>query len=236
MCKVLAINGSPAMSKGNTAMLLSAFSQGMQDAGGEVEITYASDLKIKPCSCNRMYCWYTKPGECCIKDEMQELIAKLKSTDILVLATPVYIPLPGAMQMVINRLVPVIEPLLEIREGRTRSKLREGYNIRQIVLVCTGDWWEMANADTVVRIVEEIALNMGVPFAGAVIRPHALMMKKDGQLTKEGEAVLEAARHAGKELVAEGKINPTTLTCVARPLISHEALNQKYNQWLQQEL
>ena len=235
MSTILAINGSPAMEKGNTAMLLSAFSQGMQDAGGEVETLYASGLRVKPCACNQMYCWYTKPGECCIKDDMQMLYAKLAAADVLVLATPVYIPLPGAMQNVINRLCPLIEPVLEIRDGRTRSRMREGFHIRQIVLVCTGDWWELANADTVVRIVEEIALNMGVSFAGAVIRPHALMMKKDGQLTKEGEAVLVAARHAGKELIADGKINPITLECVARPLISHEALNQKYNQWLQVE-
>ena len=84
-----------------------------------------------------------------------------------------------------------------------------------------------------VRIVEEIALNMDVPFAGALLRPHAFMMKKAGQLTGEGEAVLVAARHAGSELITDGKISPTMLDCIARPLISHEALNQKYNQWTQ---
>lgn len=58
-------------------------------------------------------------------------------------------------------------------------------------------------------------------------------MKRYGHWFGEGK---EAARHAGQELIAEGKFNPTTLECVARPLISHEALNQKYNHWLQQVL
>ena len=37
--------------------------------------------------------------------------------------------------MFLNRLCPLIEPMLEIREGRTRVNKREGVNIRQIVLV-----------------------------------------------------------------------------------------------------
>ena len=87
MCKILAINGSPSLENGSTAMLLSAFSDGMQDVGGEVEIICASNLDIKACTCNQMYCWYKAPGECCFKDDMQMLYPKLRAADILVLAT-----------------------------------------------------------------------------------------------------------------------------------------------------
>jgi hypothetical protein len=97
--RAVAINGSPRMDKGNTARVLGPFIQGMVDAGSEVELFYASRLKLKPCACNEMYCWYTRPGECCIQDDKQSLYPKLKEADTLILATPVYIPLPGAMQM-----------------------------------------------------------------------------------------------------------------------------------------
>ena len=117
MTKAIAINGSPQMEKGNTAMILSPFAQGMMDAGADVEIFYASRLKVKPCTCGEMYCWYKKPGECFIKDDMQGLYPKLKEADILILATPVYIPLPGDMQDIINRLCPLLKPLLEKRHG-----------------------------------------------------------------------------------------------------------------------
>jgi len=81
--KVIAINGSPRMKKGHTALLLSSFIQGMTDAGAEVELFYARRLKINPCTCGQMYCWYTKAGECCIKDDMQLLYPQLKGTDSL---------------------------------------------------------------------------------------------------------------------------------------------------------
>jgi multimeric flavodoxin WrbA len=123
--KVIAINGSPRMEKGHTALILTPFIQGMVDAKSEVELFYARSLKVKPCTCGEMYCWYTKAGECCIKDDMQLLYPQLREANILILATPVYIPLPGEMQNFINRLCPLIEPFLENRQGRTRARFHK---------------------------------------------------------------------------------------------------------------
>jgi len=227
--KVIAINGSPRMKKGHTALLLSSFIQGMTDAGAEVELFYARRLKIKPCTCGQMYCWYKKAGECCIQDDMQLLYPQLREADILVLATTVYIPLPGEMQNFINRLCPLIEPILENREGRTRARFHKQVKIRKIVLLSTGGWWEKENFETVVHITEELAKNASVEFAGAVLRPHASFMKEKGKLTKDGEAVLDMVKRAGYELVKEGKINKETLDAISRPLISEEELRRRYN-------
>lgn len=228
MNKVVAINGSPRMEKGNTAMILTPFIQGMMDAGSDVELFYASRLKVKPCTCGEMYCWNEMPGECCIKDNMQLLYPRLREADILILATPVYIPLPGEMQNIINRLCPLIDPLLEFRDGRTRARFREDVRIRKIVLVSVGGWWEMANFGTVVRIIEELAADASVEFAGAVLRPHASLMKSKGELTPDGEAVLNAVRRAGYELLKEGVMAKETLETISRPLISQEELWRRY--------
>jgi multimeric flavodoxin WrbA len=224
MVRAVAINGSPQMEKGDTALVLTSFIQGMMDAGSEVELFYASRLKIKPCACGVMHCWNDSPGECCIQDDMQLLHPKLKAADVLILATPVYIPLPGDMQNVVNRLCPLIEPDLERRQGRTRARFREDVNIQKIVLVSTSGWWEIENFDTVVRVVRELAEDASTEFAGAVLRPHASMMKVDGKITKDGEAVLDAVRRAGNELVKEGRMNQETLKTISRPLISEEEL------------
>ncbi len=220
------------MEKGNTAMVLTPFIQGMMDAGADVELLYASRLKIKPCTCGKMYCWNEMPGECCIKDDMQQLYPKLREADILVLATPVYIPLPGDMQNIINRLCPLLDPLLEFREGRTRGRFRKDVGIREIVLVSTGGWWEKANFGTVVRITEELAKDARVEFAGAVLRPHAHLMKEKGELTQDGKAVLNAVRRAGYELVKEGVMTKESLETISRPLISQEELWRRYNKTL----
>ena len=232
MSKAVAINGSPRMEKGNTAMVLTPFIQGMMDAGSDVELLCASRLKVKPCTCGEMYCWNEKPGECCIKDNMQLLYPKLREAEILILATPVYIPLPGEMQNIINRLCPLLDPLLEFRQGRTRARFRKDVGIRKIVLVSTGGWWEKANFGTVVRIIEELAEDASVEFAGAVLRPHAHLMKEKGELTQDGEAVLNAVQRAGYELLKEGVMTKETLERISRPLISQEELWRRYNKAL----
>jgi multimeric flavodoxin WrbA len=232
MSKAIAVNGSPRVDKGCTALVLTPFIEGMMDAGGDVELFYASRLQIKPCACGEMYCWYKKPGECCVTDDMQSLYPKLKGADTLVLATPVYTPLPGAMQNVINRLCPLIKPLLETREGRTRARFRDDVKIQRFVLVAVGAWWEKANLARVVRIAEELAETASVKFAGAVLRPHAFLMTQAGELTQDGEAVLKAARRAGYELVHEGAMAEETLEAVSRPLISEDELRRWYNQWV----
>lgn len=222
MSKSVAINGSPRMEKGNTAMVLTPFIQGMMDAGSEVELFYASRLKVKPCTCGEFYCWNEMPGECCIKDNMQLLYPRLREAEILILATPVYIPLPGEMQNIINRLVALLDPVLEFREGRTRARFRKDVGIRKIVLVSTGGWWEKANFGTVLRIIEEFAEDASVEFAGAVLRPHASLMKEKKELTRDGEAVLSAVRRAGYELIKECVMNKETLDLISRPLISQD--------------
>lgn len=229
MSKTLAINGSPRTEKGHTATLLGAFLEGMADGGSEVELVYASRLKVKPCACGTMHCWYGTPGECCFQDDMQALYAKLRATETLVLATPVYIPLPGAMQNVINRLCPLVEPRLQTRDGRTRARFRDDVAIRRIALVATGGWWELGNLDTVVRIAQELAEDASVAFAGAVLRPHAFVMQAQGKLTPDGQAVLDAARRAGVELASRGAMDPQTLEAASQPLIGEAELRDRYN-------
>jgi multimeric flavodoxin WrbA len=89
MSKVVAINGSPRMEKGTTHLVLTPFLQGMKDAGVGVELFYASRLEVEPCT-GEFHCWYEKPGECYIQDDMQDLYPKLRAAETVVLATPVY--------------------------------------------------------------------------------------------------------------------------------------------------
>ncbi|MGD2148403.1 MAG: flavodoxin family protein [Anaerolineae bacterium] len=227
----VAINGSPRRERGYTALVLDALLEGMANAGCESEVHHTSALELKPCSCGVMHCWYKKPGECCVQDDMQSLYPRLREADTLVFATPVYIPLPGAMQTFINRLCPLARPYLEFRDGRTRARLREDVQIQRIALVAVGAWWEIENTATVVRIAEDFTANCSVPFAGSVLRPHAFKMKEEGELTPDGEAVLAAVRQAGRELAHDGAMQPETLAAIRRPLVAEEELRAWYNQY-----
>lgn len=229
MTKVFAINGSPTMEKGDTNLVLTAFIEGMKIEGADVDLHYTSRLDLKPCSCGQMYCWYQNPGECCVMDEMQLLYPKLRTSDILVLATPVYIPLPGRMQDFINRLCPMIKPQLEFREERTRAELHDSFKIKKIVLISVGGWWEIENFDTVVRIVRDFSETAGVEFPGAILRPHSFLMHDKAGITNAGKVVLEEVRKAGCQLIEDGCIDPKTLAAISRPLVSEAELRERYN-------
>ncbi len=87
--KVLAINSSPMMDKGNTALILDPFLEGMKEAGADVELFYTRKLNINPCL-GELDCWLKTPGKCIQDDDMQMLDPIMREADIIVLATPVY--------------------------------------------------------------------------------------------------------------------------------------------------
>lgn len=224
--KVMAINGSPRMNKGNTNLILNPFLKGIREAGADVELFYTKKLKIDPCT-GELLCWYKTPGKCHISDDMQLFYPKLYNTDILVLATPVYAPLPGEMQNFINRLIPLMNPILEMRDDRTRARFHEYVKITKIVLVSSCGWWEKGNFGTVIRIIKELAEDVSVEFSGALLRPHADFLREDNEKTKD---VLNAAKQAGYHLIKKGSISKELLNIVSSELISLEKYMKINNQ------
>ena len=61
--KVLAVNSSPKRHKGNTALLLDPFLEGLKQAGAEVELYCTKELNIGPCE-GELNCWLKTPGYC----------------------------------------------------------------------------------------------------------------------------------------------------------------------------
>ena len=226
LTKVVVINGSPKMEKGNTARVLKPFLEGMTKAGASVELFYAKRLNVKPCL-GEFHCWNEEPGVCVQKDSMDLLYPKLRASDILVLATPVYIPLPGEMQNLINRLCPLLEPILMWRDGRTRVKFFDDVKIRKIILVSTSGWWEMGNFDTVLRIAQELAEDASVEFGGAILRPHAHLVGED---TAKAKKVKGALKKAGYELIERGRIPSELLDDISQPLVSEEEYRRVSNE------
>jgi len=219
MIKVFAINGSPELKRGRTALILNPFLEGAKDAGADVELFYSNKLKIKPCT-GCFYCWDEKPGECPTKDDMQMLYPKLRSTDILVLATPVYVPLPGDFQNFLNRIIPLMNPILRtLPNGRTRIIFHKNVRIKKIVLVSTCGWWEKGNFGTVIRIAEEFAKDVSVEFAGSVLRPHSDYLLKKNEKT---ERIFNYSKLAGYQLIKEGKMHPETIKEIGKPLVKRK--------------
>jgi len=229
MSEVTVVNGSPKMDKGNTAFLLAPFITGMQKAGASINLVYASSMQIIPCSCGQMYCWSRTPGVCIHKDEMSVFCQSLKLSDILIIATPVYSPLPGAMAEFINRLCPLMDPRLRFENGRSQAQFRDDVKLIQIGLLATSGWWELENTDTVVKIVKDLASLTGCDFPPPILRPHAGYLRSRSGTSDTGKEILGLMEIAGEQLIRTGTINSEITESIRRPLISLEEFLASWN-------
>jgi multimeric flavodoxin WrbA len=85
--KVIGVNGSGRID-GNTAVLVKGFLDGAAGAGAETELIQLATWSLRGCSaCKR--CKVTH--RCVIRDDMQQFYDVAAGTDVLLLASPVYL-------------------------------------------------------------------------------------------------------------------------------------------------
>ncbi len=234
--RVVAISGSPHLGKGNTALLLDPFLEGMRGAGASVELFYTKQLEIKPCQ-GEFNCWLKTPGQCFQRDDMQMLLPKLAAADIWVLATPVYVDgLAGPLKNLLDRIIPAATPLIEVRDGHCRHAARAGVKGARLVLVANCGFWELDNFDPLLVHLEAVSRNLGSAFAGALLRPHGPALRSMLELGGPVDDILDAAKEAGRQLVQDGRMSPETLKVISRELLPRDAYVQMANQSFQRAL
>ena len=84
--RILGIVGSPRRG-GNTEILVDEVLAGAKEKGVSTEKLILNELNISPCqACNACI----TNGECIQKDDMQEILEKMKQSDVWVFGTPIY--------------------------------------------------------------------------------------------------------------------------------------------------
>ena len=213
--KVLAINGSPHMDSGNTAMILNPFLDGMKEAGADVDLFYTKKLNVGPCN-GDMSCWFKNPGKCGQNDDMQMLLPKFKEADVIVWASPVYYAgITGPLKNLMDRQLPIF-----MQEGARTKK-------QKIVLVSSCGFWELSMFDPLLVQMKALYSQPGEnsEFVGALLRPMADGMK---EMIKAGETrlvdeVIQASKEAGRQLAKEGRISEEIQRKVSKDLMPRDA-------------
>jgi len=234
--KVLVFNCSPRMDKGNTALILKPFLEGLKEAKAEVELFYIKKLKINPCQAC-FSCWFETPGKCFQKDDMQMLYPKLCQADIWVFATPIYVDsMTAMMKNLIERMIPSSQPFFNLRDGHCRHIARKGGKYTKVVLVSNCGFWEIDNFKPLLVHMKAFCRNLGVEFAGALLRPHGEALRPMMEIGMPVNDIFEAAKRAGYQLIKNDKMSPRTLKLVSRELLPLEMYIQHANQRFQQRL
>jgi len=229
--QTLVINGSPMMDKGNTALILKPFIEGIKEAGSDVDVLYTKKLIINPCQ-GEYNCWLKTPGECFQKDDMEMVIEKLKAADILVFAAPVYVDgVPGPLKMLMDRLIPFAVPFIDLRDDHCRHQGRECTNqVSRFALVSNCGFWELDNFDPMVVHMKAFCKNLKRDFCGALLRPHGGAVRPMMQMGGVVDEIFEAARDAGRQIVRNGPISEETLKIIGKELVSRDMYIEYANQ------
>jgi len=101
---VLIISTSPRKN-GNSSTLAQAFAKGARDGDNNVEIVYLCEKEINFCK-GCLICQKTK--RCVIEDDANAINEKIKNSDVIVWATPIYYyEMSGQMKTMIDRSNPL---------------------------------------------------------------------------------------------------------------------------------
>ena len=229
------MNGSPHTVRGVHVTMLQHLKKGLCEAGAEVTSRDLYKLDIKPClGC--FSCWSHTPGRCVQDDDMRTLLSIVAQSDLLVLATPVYVDgMTGPMKTFLDRMVPLLKGRFEIRDDHCRHPLRKGVKAGKLVLVSAAGFTEMDNFEPLVAHVKAACKNMGREFAGAILRPYGWYIPHLKRRGRPIDSVFEAIKAAGVHLAKNENISEHVLNEISRDFVTREevveVVNSHYGQF-----
>jgi len=234
--KILILNGSARREKGVTGRLLKSLIKGLADGGAEAKEVQVQGLNITPCTAC-LSCMHKKAGECILDDDMNTIYQELKTSDVLIIATPVYVDgMTGALKTVIDRCVCCMEPFLT-KDDSGRVRHTYGWRMpRQCMLISTAGFPEMETFDPLITMFRAQATNFGSEIVAEICIPGsiALQVAPDRlshhlRLIEEGGKIIASGRRIPAELL--GKLNTPPMD-----VNEYLTLSAKYEAWCRKQL
>lgn len=148
---ILILVGSPRKN-GNTEALVNAFIEGAPAAGHQTDKLLLSNLNIHCClGCD--YCTRNR-GKCIQKDDMEIVYTKMRKSDVVVFASPLYYwGLSAQLKTVIDRFY---------------ASLSNPFTVRESVLLLPFGAQNPAEADIAVSHYKMLSSGLGLKDRGAI--------------------------------------------------------------------
>lgn len=218
--RVTVFNASPAGANSATQVIADAFLKGAAQAGAQTQSIYLKDYQIAHCQ-GCFSCWFQSPGQCCLTDDMADLMAQYQQSDLVCFATPVYTwNMTAMLKNFVDRLCPLKSPTLIETQGN--FDLADGQARKQTFAVLSNCGFPGENNFDVLRA------------SVACCNPTLEIYRNCGKLLKsKSPAVLETVGHwlqsvtqAGREMVLSGTACAETQTALRAPLMPTAAYVQ----------
>jgi len=223
--KVLALNSSPRTGRDSkTELMLNALVEGMREAGADVEVVNLREKTVNNCiGC--FTCWTKTPGVCDHKDDMtKELYPKWLESDLVVYATPLYhYTVNATMKAFVERTLPVLQPFFEQNDEKTRHPMR--HEPPKAVFLSVAGFPEPAVFDQLSSWVNFI-FGRSKRLLAEIYRPAAETMTFPAYKEKTQD-ILDATKHAGRELVESSGVSSETMARVTQVIVEDKETMSK---------
>lgn len=218
--KILALNGSHRGTAGTTQWLLDKIAEGAGQAGAEFETVVLINKKIKPCTGCGVCTTDTHRGHCIYEqeDDIQDIFEKMRTADILIYATPVYVfSISGIMKIFLDRFnsTSISGEICLTNSGLFLHGIDKSiYSKPFVVLTCCGNV-ENETIKNVLSYFQTFSKFLDAPIVGTLARKTVGLVEEaktngiDNQ-KPEIQDVVKAYVQAGRELAKQGKIEART--------------------------
>jgi multimeric flavodoxin WrbA len=228
--KITAFNGSPRAELGNTHIMIEEFLKGVRKAGAEIENIFLAKKEISHCR-GCFACWGKTPGKCIIADDMEELLKKFITSDIVVFATPVYVDaVTGIMKQFMDRLIPLIDPHMEQDKYGESVHRKRFEKYPKIVVISNCGYPEQTHFQVFPLLFRRIARNMHSEVIAEIYRGAGELLTVNHPflepILSEYKKVLQ---RAGEEVVETLALSKETAKELEKPLISHNQYRERVN-------
>ncbi len=205
---ILLINGSPRGENGNTIHMSKAFCEGIiEKTKANFEILNLNKLDIRDCK-GCFACWKDTPGVCCIKDDMQEILEKIKSADIIVWSFPLYFfSLPSRIKAFMDRQLPLMLPFMDKNAlGGAHPKRYDSSQQKNVIISSCGFYTTENNYIAVNAQFDRI---LGKDNYTSIFCAQGEILRTK-EMSNFTSSYFQNLRNAGLELLTSGKISEDT--------------------------
>lgn len=207
--KILALNGSPRGSSGNTQIMVESFFNGARKAGAETKTLYLKDLSVGFCK-GCFSCWTVTPGKCIQRDDMDIILAEMGEADSVIWATPLYhYGMTAMLKAALERTLPMVDPHI-VKDGDTYGHpVRDGGRpYPKTLLFSNCGFPEAHHFDGLVSQFDCLFRGRREGLAEMVLRPAGgILSVPVPELQGQIRWYYDALERAGEEFVSQGMIS-----------------------------
>jgi multimeric flavodoxin WrbA/putative sterol carrier protein len=230
--KILVIDGGPRNDHySKSTYIANKFLEGAKSAGANVEYIKLKNLKINDClGCYT--CWTKTPGVCIHKDDMPEILNKMRHANLIVFISPLYIfSVTGKMKSFLDRIIPNMKPYMADTPETTQhpARYKQDNNNGFVVFSAAGFPEVNNNFDGLAAIFRNMSDHIEkMSLLGEFYLPAAEIMVH-GLFSDRRASVEKACYDAGVQVVKEGKINTSHMYKVRKPWVSKNTFQRQAN-------